>query len=247
MCFCGPLPALFSKSHQAMAPESKLVTSSRINQQCIQAFDTKSDSLPNPAYLPLDAFDQLLSEDLVKATIGNSFRHSSTREKSHLFEYARRNRKIFLTLASAKLLKKIKVLRKAQVKDCHLPVREEYDRTTGRCRIFSSENQPLNGFVEGDDEENEDEWDLAHIRQFIANQWLFYAVAFDKSRFLYKGLPEKRPLPFVEISVGAAGGGKFGKIFRVGLRREHLTPDHSKFQYLRLVCKSKLRTARLQY
>lgn len=230
-----------------------VVTSKLIRDQCIEEFKERKDSLRNPSYLPQDASHQVMRKDLVKATIEKYVRSSNIQEENDLLEYARKNPHVFLTLASSRLVKKIKTLWEAQVKDCHLPVRLQYDEKTGRRHMVSlidpaeESNLSPNAFVEGDDEEDESKWDLADLTHFVTEQWRFYAVIFDQRQFLYDGLSDKRPLPFIEISTGAAGSGNFGKVFRVGLRKEHVIPNHAEFQYLRLVRKSKLRIARPQY
>lgn len=247
MCFCVTMPALFSKFRQAKAPEFDQValTCDDIEYRCIQAFKTSPDSLSNPAYLPRDTFKDFLSAAQVKATIGKYAPSTNKQEKDRLFEYARQNPIIFLTLASTQLVNKIKLLQQAQVEDRHLPVRKIYDPRTQRLQIFPSEDsindasQHLSGFVTN--------WNSADLKQFVLNQWLFYAVVFEKSRFLYEGLSHPCPLPFVELSTGAAGGGHFGKVFRVGLRMEHVKPDHAHFPYLRQVSKSKLCIVCLQH
>ncbi|KAL2277522.1 hypothetical protein FJTKL_15438 [Diaporthe vaccinii] len=219
-----------------------IVTSRYIRDRCIEEFKERNDSLRNPSYLPRDASHQVMREDdNVKATIEKYVRPSTIEEKRNLLEYARKNPHVFLTLASSRLVKKIKTLWEAHVKDCHLPVRLQYDETTGRRQMVSLEDPAYeaklspNAFVEGDDEEDESKWDLADLTHFVTEQWRFYAVIFDTTRFLYEGLSDKRPLPFIEISTGAAGSGNFGKVFKVGLRREHVVPNHTEFQYLRLI------------
>lgn len=248
MCFGIDLQALFSKSDRTMAAQP--VTPRRINLQRIPAF-TNNDSLRNPDYLPKSRFD-LFCGAAVTATIDNEFPSSDTQEKRTLIEYARQNRRIFLTLASTFLVQKIGLLRDAQIEDSHLPVRMEIDSRTGGGQIFSLNDHvdlPLNGFVERDDASPDaNNWNLAQLRSFVGDQWQFCAVAFQQSRFRYEGIPEKCPLPFIQISEGAAGGA-FGKVFRVGLRGEHLTfePGDAEFLYLRQVRKFKLRKAYPQY
>lgn len=230
-----------------------IVTAKFIRDHCIEEFKERKDSLRNPSYLPQDASHQVMRKDQVKATLEKYVGSSDTQEENSLLEYARKNPHVFLTLASSRLVKKIKTLWEAKVKDCHLPVRLQYDETTRRWQMVSLADPAdqvhlsPNAFVEGDDEEDESKWDLAHLTHFVTEQWRFYAVTFDKRRFLYEGLSDKRPLPFIEISTGPAGSGNFGKVFRVGLRREHLIPSHAEFQYLRLVRNSKLRMAHPQY
>lgn len=223
-----------------------IVTSKFIRDHCIEEFKERKDSLRNPSYLPQDASRDVMRKDLVKATIEKYVRSSNTQETNNLLEYARKNPHVFLTLASCRLVKKIKNLSVTQVKDCHLPVRLQYDETTGRRQMVSLAD-PVgeailspNAFVEGDDEEDESKWDLADLTHFAAEQWRFYAVIFDTRRFIYGGISDKQPLPFIEVSTGPAGSGNFGKVFRVGLRREHVTPNHAELQYLCLVRKSKL-------
>lgn len=232
------LAAFFSKSHQTMA----IVTSRYIRDRCIEEFKERKDSLRNPSYLPRNASHQVMREDdNVKATIEKYVGYSNIQERDDLLKYAHKNPHVFLTLASSRLVKKIKTLWEAQVKDCHLPVRLQYDEKTGRRQMVSlvdpaqESNLSPNAFVEGDDEEDESKWDLADLTHFVTEQWRFYAVIFDVRRFLYGDLPDKRPLPFIEISKGPSGSGNFGKVFKVGLRREHVVPNHTEFQYLRLI------------
>lgn len=219
-----------------------IVTSGRIRDQCVAEFEGK-DSLQNPPYLPSDEFRHVMGKNLVKATIEKYAGSSTVQREDDLLEYALENRHVFLTLASSRLVRKIKTLWEAQVKDCHLPLRLEYDETTGRRHMVSvvdpvhEETLSPNAFVEGDDEVDDSFWDDSDLRRFVTDQWLFCALIFDRGQFLYPGLSDKRPLPFVQISAGAAGSGNFGKVFRVGLRREHLMPEDARFEYLREVRK----------
>lgn len=231
-----------------------IVTSRYIRDRCIEEFKERKDSLRNPSYLPRNASHQVMREDdNVKATIEKYVGYSNIQERDDLLKYAHKNPHVFLTLASSRLVKKIKTLWEAQVKDCHLPVRLQYDEKTGRRQMVSlvdpaqESNLSPNAFVEGDDEEDESKWDLADLTHFVTEQWRFYAVIFDVRRFLYGDLPDKRPLPFIEISKGPSGSGNFGKVFKVGLRREHVVPNHTEFQYLRLVRKSQLLRAHPQH
>lgn len=219
-----------------------IVSSASISKQCVAEFEGR-DSLQNPSYLPEYAFRHFMRDDLVKATIEKYAGSSTVQRQDDLLEYALKNRHVFLTLASSRLVKKIKTLWEAQVKDCHLPVRLEYDETTGRRHMVSLADPvheatlSSSAFVEGDDEVDDSLWDYSDLRRFVTDQWLFYALIFDRGQFLYQGLSDKRPLPFVQISAGAAGSGNFGKVFRVGLRKEHLIPEDARFEYLREVRK----------
>lgn len=210
-----------------------------IHDRCTLGFRLDRGSLSNPTYLPRDVFHHLFDGDQVKATIEKSFRSSSAQDIHELVEYARQNPHIFLTLVSCRLVKKLATLRGARVRDHHLPLAEEYEETadSNRSRIVSLArvNLPPNGFVEGDDETDEDKWDLGDLQKFIDYQWMFYAIVFHKSLLLYTGLHPKCPLPFVNISAEGTGSGNFGKVFRVGLNEKHLTSDYAEFPYLRRV------------
>lgn len=230
------------------------VISKLILDHCIdEVEDSKDnkDSLPNPAYLPRDAFKVVMEEALVKETIKPYVGSLSRQEQDDLLRYALDNPQVFLTLASSGLVRKIKTLWEARVKDCHLPIKVERNKKTRRwdtvslANLTNETNLSPDAFVEGESEHNEREWGVSDLRRFVTDQWLFHAVIFNTRQFLYPGLSDKCPLPFVEISAGAAGSGNFGKVFRVGLRRQHLKLGSSRaeFPYLREVRKSKLRNS----
>ncbi|KAG8168098.1 hypothetical protein KVR01_003787 [Diaporthe batatas] len=213
-----------------------------IHDRCTLEFRLDRGSLSNPTYLPQDLFHQLSSRDRVKATIEKSFGSSSAKDLHELVEYAHQNPHIFLTLVSCRLVKKLPSLRGAGVRDDHLPLAEEYEEGTGsnRARIVSlnTVKLPPNAFVEGDDETDEDKWDLGDLQKFIDYQWMFYAVVFHRSLLLYTGLHPKCPLPFVKISADGTGSGNFGKVFRVGLNEKHLTSTYAEFPYLHRITTS---------
>lgn len=226
------------------------VTLKLILRHSITEVKDNKDSLRNPSYLPQDAFKKVMEEARVKETIEQYF-GSKTKEHNDLLEYAHKNPHVFLTLASSGLVRKIKILWEDRVKDCHLPIEIQQNETTDSWDTVSladltdKANLSPDAFVEGEDECNEREWDVLDLSHFITEQWRFYAVTFDKRQFLYQGIPDRRPLPFVQISARAAASGNFGKLFRVGLRREHLKLGSSRadFPYLREVRKPKLRTS----
>lgn len=207
-----------------------------ISRMCEKEFEV--DTLHNPSYLRQGAFSQFLQRDEVKKAIRKGL-GSEYAGQGELVEYAINNRHVFFTLVMSKLIRKLPLLWSARFLDRHLPVRWNYDEDNV-LRVYSmadDHDRPLQCFVEcEEDEDDAKSWDFADVKSFASNQWLFFAVAFEKERFKYE-IDRLCPLPYINLTGDAPAGGGFGKVFKLGLQAEHLKLDgNSKFgKYLRTV------------
>ncbi|KAI3393858.1 hypothetical protein diail_3533 [Diaporthe ilicicola] len=195
-----------------------IVSPASIHDKCTD--EIMIDTLQNPPYLRRDEFDQFLDPGSVDATIQKHLGFYDADEKRRLVEYAIQNPRVFLTLASCRLIKKMPLLRSGKFLESHLPV----GFTSGKgapLKVFSvadGQNRPWQCFLEGDDElEN---WDLPDVKRFVLKQWLFFAVVFENDCFKYD-IHRDCPLPFTTWPPTTASRGHFGRIFKLGLQPEH--------------------------
>ncbi|KAJ4387278.1 hypothetical protein N0V93_007867 [Gnomoniopsis smithogilvyi] len=208
-------------------PEPERVTSNSIYPKCIRDFQIVT--LHNPSYLPKDEFDDFLQGDRIKATIQmeRAFQSYRSKRKKDLIEYSRRNPKVFLTLAVTDLIKKMPLLFSEKFEDKDFPVRLELKEGSGP-KVFSvsgTQHRPWECFVLGDDEDHE--WAWAELEHFVSKQWMFSAFTFDTRSFMAI-LLQDCPLPYFKLGGMAIGGGHFGKVFKLGLRAEHIIPQSSR-------------------
>lgn len=209
-------------------PTQATVDPVAIHRMCIEEFHI--DTLHNPRYLPLNAFRDFLNRDRVTITLRSEryLGSHSSQDMQKLVEYSTRNPLVFMTLAMTKLIRKMPLLCAGNFTDKALPVRREYSKETG-LKVFSLEdhqNRPWPCFLEGDHDTNS--WDWADVDQFVSTQWTFYAVIFENDCFEYE-IHRTRPLPYVNLPDTTSAGGHFGKVFKLGLRAEHVRSNFGRY------------------
>lgn len=224
---------------------ARSVSSRDIGRSCIKRISI--NGFRNPNYLPKGAFHDFLDEGLVSRTIEKELRSQSydARELRELVTYSIRNPRLFLTLAATDLISKMPLLYKGGFPDSALPVvsvEDDENNLTLYSVADGERKRPWKCFVEGDDGTNN--WKHAQLEQFISKQWTFLAALFGHNNSLEYKIHHKRPLPYVQLSNEASGGGHFGRVFKFGLRQEHVSLIPDEYHYLRKVRKSNLRTPR---
>lgn len=199
-----------------------IVSPTSIGCQCTDAFAIQ-DTLHNPAYLRQDAFGQFMRPDRVGATIqaclGKLYNSDNVQR---LVEYSIRNPRVFLTLSSMKLVKKIPLLYLGNFADNNLPIRLQWDDKRLPFQVYSvgdHQNLPWQCFVQGEDEFRS--WEYSEIAHFLRNQWLFLAVIFRHDGLNYT-IHQDRPLPYINLPQRTANEGSFGKVFKLGLQADHM-------------------------
>lgn len=205
----------------------KIVTAGSITMQCVEALDI--DILHNPRYLPQDERSDFLNPRRVGVTIRHHFRSLDAKEENKLFHYSIKNPWVFLTLAVTKLIKKMPLLRSGHFTDRNLPVQWERNKEAeGGMIVYSVadvKKSPLRCFALGDDENKN--WDWPDIEMFVWKQWTFFAVVFEDNCFRHQ-IHHERPLPYVELPQDM-GRGYFGKVFKLGLRAEHIRSNFGRY------------------
>lgn len=198
-----------------------IVSPGSISHECTDEFVVEN-TLHNPSYLRQDAFGKFVRRDRVEATIrthlGGFYDADNLRK---LVEYSVRNPRVFLTLSVTKLVRKMPLLCSGDFADKNLPVRWQYDERSV-LRVYSVEhdqNRPWQCFVQGEDEMSS--WDFADVKQFVLNQWLFLAIIFRNDGLNYI-IQRDRPLPYITLPQKTANGGNFGKVFKLGLQKDHM-------------------------
>lgn len=216
---CRPPRTMDNQSSSA-----KVLSPRYINRSCMG--EISISGFHNPKFLPKDAFGKRLDEGLVTATIqhhlGPLYPGSAENWRGFV-GYSLHNPRLFLTLAASDLIAKMPLLRDGNFSDNDLPVNSLEDDERNMIIYSVSDVQRRRSwgcFVEDDD--NTNGWTQPQLEQFIAKQWTFSVHIFGPSLF-EPDIPCLKPLPYVLLSENsAAGEGHFGKVFKLGLREDHL-------------------------
>lgn len=210
-----------------MANTMTIVSAGSINPHCVDALNM--ETMCNPRYLPQDERHDFLSPRRVTSTIRHHFQSLDTNEEKELVQYSIDNPWVFLTLAVTNRIKKMPLLRSGRFTDRHLPVQWESNKEAeGGMIVYSVEDvkkSPWRCFALGNDKNRN--WDWTDVEVFVWKQWTFSAVIFGGNCFRYQ-IHQERPLPYVKLP-GTIAKGYFGKVFKLGLRAEHIRSNFGRY------------------
>ncbi|KAI1181649.1 HET-domain-containing protein [Nemania serpens] len=189
-------------------PGAEVISHSNLHNSCI-----KKSTIPhaNPAFLPVYWHSKFLNENAIRKTLTGCKKFGS-RDIQRLVDYAKKESKVFLTLAFIDRVEHIDIMCQNKFTDAHLPIRFEGNFETVTSPNGVTEDAAIYF--------PKNEWGTAAKEQFQDKQWVFLAPRLVENKFLYN-LHADQPLPFKPVLNSNAGSGHFGTVYKVEIPSSH--------------------------
>ena len=183
-------------------------------------------------FMPRSALESLVQHERVKADLDGLLGDRDDNEELARYVVDRAS-KAFLTAIYIQAIRVedgepcIKLLYEGDFRDMNLPV-----------HVIRNEDEfdPYEVCANGSDTALEcfSDWGMLLKEQYEEKQWVFLAPTFDEGDFNYE-FHENEPIPFVYMFNPAPARGFFSKVFKLGLRTDHLRVNQRSFQLVRAI------------